>query len=65
MKEEADAAGNDEKTFDKVVDLLLELRKDAKTNKDWTTSDKIRNEMTEMGFELKDTKDGTDWKLNK
>ena len=34
-------------------------------NKDWATSDKIRNELTAMGFEIKDTKDGAEWKLSK
>ena len=36
-----------------------------KVNKDWATSDKIRNELTAIGFENKDTKDGAEWKLNK
>jgi len=39
------------------------MRLDAKKNKDWATSDKIRNELTELGFEIKDTKDGFEWKL--
>lgn len=51
--------------FSKAVDLLLSIRQQAKANKDWATSDKIRNELTAMGFEIKDTKDGAEWKLNK
>ena len=47
------------------VDLLLTIRQQAKANKDWATSDKIRNELTAMGFEIKDTKDGAEWKLSK
>ncbi len=46
-----------------TVGLLLELRKNAKTNKDWGTADKIRNELNEIGIEIKDTKDGVDWNL--
>ncbi len=52
-------------TFAKAVDMLLEMRMQAKANKDWATSDKIRNELTALGFEIKDTKDGFEWKLNK
>ena len=51
--------------FSKAVDLLLSIRRQAKANKDWATSDKIRNELTAMGFEIKDTKEGAEWKLNK
>ncbi len=54
---------SNETTFNNVVDLLLQLRLDAKNNKDFATSDKIRNKLTEFGFEIKDTKDGYDWKL--
>ncbi len=60
---EADAAR--EEAFGKAVDMLLEQRTIAKANKDWATSDKIRNELTALGFEIKDTKDGAVWRLNK
>jgi cysteinyl-tRNA synthetase len=46
-----------------AVDLLLEIRKDAKNNKDWATSDKIRNQLAALGFNVKDTKDGFEWSL--
>ena len=46
-----------------AVDLLLNIRLDAKRNKDWTTSDKIRNSLTDLGFKIKDTKDGFEWSL--
>ena len=42
-----------------VIDLLIEIRKDAKTRKDFATSDKIRNQLTEMGIQLNDEKDGS------
>ena len=38
-------------------------RQVAKANKDWATSDKIRNELTALGFAIKDTKDGFEWSL--
>jgi cysteinyl-tRNA synthetase len=52
-------------SFAKAVDMLLQMRMQAKQNKDWATSDKIRDELTSLGFEIKDTKDGFEWKLNK
>jgi cysteinyl-tRNA synthetase len=62
--EEQAAAGGDE-TMTHVVDLLLNLRMEAKKNKDWGTADKIRNELSALGFEIKDTKDGFSWELKK
>jgi cysteinyl-tRNA synthetase len=41
-----------------VVELLIEIRKDAKTKKDYAVSDKIRNQLLELGIALKDEKDG-------
>ena len=49
--------------YHKAIDLLLNIRLEAKKNKDWATSDKIRNELTALGFEIKDTKDGFEWKI--
>jgi len=46
-----------------AVNLLLKLRMEAKQNKDWATSDRIRNELARLGFEIKDTKDGFEWKI--
>ena len=48
-----------------VVELLMKLRMEAKANKDWATSDKIRNELTAIGFDIKDGKDGVTWELKK
>ena len=52
-------------SFYKAVDLLLQMRLQAKQNKDWATSDKIRDELTALGFEIKDTKDGFEWRLSR
>ena len=57
----AESAGNT--NFVGVVELLINLRNEAKANKDWATSDKIRNGLITLGIELKDTKDGVEWKL--
>lgn len=65
LKAEAEDNAAREEAFGKAVDMLLEERMKAKMNKDWATSDKIRNRMAELGFEVKDTKDGFTWRLNK
>jgi cysteinyl-tRNA synthetase len=45
-----------------VMELLLDIRKEAKLKKDFATSDKIRNQLTAMGIVIKDEKDGgTSW----
>ena len=54
-----------EEAFGKVVDMVLDLRAKAKAAKDWATSDQIRDALAAAGFEVKDTKDGATWKLNK
>lgn len=62
LKVEKAATGTNE-AYKQAIDMLLNMRLEAKRNKDWATSDKIRNELTAMGFEIKDTKDGFEWKL--
>ncbi|MFT3752321.1 MAG: cysteine--tRNA ligase [Paludibacter sp.] len=62
LKSEAEASAGNE-AYKKAIDLLLNMRLEAKKNKDWATSDKIRNELTALGFEIKDTKDGFEWKI--
>jgi cysteinyl-tRNA synthetase len=41
-----------------VMQLLIEIRKEAKLKKDFVTSDKIRQQLAAMGINLKDEKDG-------
>ena len=47
-----------------VVTLLIRLRAEARANKDWATSDKIRDELAAMGIQLKDGKEGTGFTIN-
>jgi cysteinyl-tRNA synthetase len=47
-----------------VVEMVLEMRRDAKMNRDFATSDLIRQKLTDLGIQIKDTKEGTDWNLN-
>jgi len=50
--------GANRQQLNSVIQLLIEIRKDAKARKDFATSDKIRNQLTDMGIQLKDEKDG-------
>ena len=52
-------AANDD--LPKILDLIVTLRNEAKTNKDYATSDKIRNGLQSIGFQLNDSKEGTNW----
>lgn len=45
----------------KIMDFIVDLRNEAKVNKDYATSDKIRNGLQQIGFQLKDGKEGTTW----
>ncbi len=61
--EESATTDNHAAAYHGAVDLLLNIRLDAKKQKDWATSDKIRNALTELGFSVKDTKDGFEWSI--
>ena len=47
-----------------VVEMLIRMRKEARDNKDWALSDKIRDELAELGIQLKDGKEGTTFSVN-
>ena len=51
------------KPCEDAVDLLLEMRAKAKASKDWATADALRDKMSAIGFNVKDTKDGFEWSL--
>jgi cysteinyl-tRNA synthetase len=59
--ENASSSGKDK--LDEVLTLLLNLRMEAKKNKDFATADKIRDQLKEMGIIVKDTKDGFEWEV--
>jgi cysteinyl-tRNA synthetase len=52
-------AANDD--LPKILNLIVTLRNEAKSNRDYATSDKIRDGLQKIGFQLKDSKDGTNW----
>lgn len=64
IKTGTDEAGADIKPFEGAVDLLMDIRKNAKEQKDWATSDLIRDKLAALGFNVKDTKQGVEWSLN-
>ena len=53
-----DSAAAKDNSLDGVMQLLMDIRKDAKSKKDYATSDKIRNQLLTLGIALKDEKDG-------
>ncbi|WP_104383865.1 cysteine--tRNA ligase [Sphingobacterium sp. HMA12] len=53
------ASGTDD--IDDVMNLVIKLRNEAKANKDFVTSDRIRDELNAIGIQLKDSKEGTLW----
>jgi cysteinyl-tRNA synthetase len=63
LQNEEEEGGNNE-MLDQVISLLLTTRNEAKKNKDWATADRIRDELTNLGITIKDTKDGFEWEIN-
>ena len=61
LRDETGASGEDNSILDGLMDFVIEMRMDARNNKDWATSDKIRDKMKELKIQLKDGKDGTSW----
>jgi cysteinyl-tRNA synthetase len=60
LKDESTGAG-DETLTGELMKIIIDLRQSAKNNKDWATSDKIRNELKNAGVVLKDLRDGAEW----
>ena len=63
LKDEGASDGKSAEVISGLMDMILEERQEAKANKDWTKSDKIRNSLTSLGITVKDTKDGVEWSL--
>ena len=62
LKSEADSGASNE-ALGKVIDAMMNVRKAARANKDWATSDRIRDELKNAGIQIKDTKEGYEWSL--
>ena len=57
LESDADMGGK----LGQVMELVLDLRQEARTKKDWTTSDKIRDGLAAAGITVKDSKEGSSW----
>jgi cysteinyl-tRNA synthetase len=54
-------AGN--QVISSLMNIILDLRREARTNKDWATSDRLRDALAQAGVSIKDTKEGASWEL--
>lgn len=63
LKEESNESAND--STDHLMQLIIQLRQKAKENKDYPTSDLIRDELKKLAIQLNDSKDGTTWTYEK
>ena len=60
---QAEKAGRTDDRLPALVDLVLRLRQEARQRKDFASSDRIRDALLKLGIEIKDTKQGTEWRL--
>ena len=61
--EAQDNDGDNVQQRDQLINLLLEIRQDARNRKDWETSDKIRDRLKALNVEIQDTPQGATWKF--
>jgi cysteinyl-tRNA synthetase len=59
------ASRTDGDLVDNLVGMLIEMRQQARQNRDWTRADAIRDRLAEMGITLEDGPEGTRWRLNR
>ncbi|MGZ3865322.1 MAG: cysteine--tRNA ligase [Bacteroidia bacterium] len=57
-------SGKSSAALQKVMEMVLDMRKKAKENKDFATSDLIRDQLAQSGIQIKDGKEGTSWTVN-
>lgn len=62
LKDETEAGNSD--AMDGLMQLIIDIRKNARENKDWGTSDQIRDALKDAGIQLKDGKEGTSWTID-
>lgn len=64
LKETTSETGTNSDQLKASIDLLITIRNQARANKDFATSDQIRDQLSEAGIQLKDSKEGTTYSLN-
>jgi len=62
LKNDMDS-GDNNALVEGLMDLIIDIRQNARTNKDWTTSDQVRDKMNELNIVLKDGAEGTKWTM--
>ena len=62
LRDNRQVAGNNA-LLDGLIRMALDVRAAAKANKDFATSDKIRDELGKLGVVVKNTKEGTTWAI--
>lgn len=61
LQDDSQTADNGHIVVDGLMDLVIEMRQEARARKDWATSDLIRDKLKELNILLKDSKEGTTW----
>ena len=61
---DAETSGANDTVLDGLMQLIIDIRESARGNKDFATSDRIRDGLKAAGIHVRDTKDGTKWDLN-
>lgn len=56
-------SAGEKRVIEGLMEIIMKERAKAKTEKDWTRSDYIRDKLNELGISVKDTKEGTEWSL--
>jgi cysteinyl-tRNA synthetase len=62
LKYEENITAPDDELNNELIKLLLNIRDEAKNKGDYTSADKIRSQLNDLGITVKDTKDGFEWK---
>ena len=62
LKEEESEGDNE--LVDSLMQTIINIRQNARENKDWTTSDLIRDNLAKMNIKIKDTKEGAEWSVD-
>jgi cysteinyl-tRNA synthetase len=63
LKDEKAATSGGKDMVTPLVEMLLNMRLEAKAAKNWALSDQIRDNLTAIGIRVKDRKDGFDWEI--
>jgi cysteinyl-tRNA synthetase len=58
---EETGSASDDATLDGLVQVFIAMRAEAKARKDFAASDRVRDQLAQLGIVLKDTKEGTTW----